>query len=274
MSCLTQTLGFVGCGTLSSAIITGLCTPTSDSTGVARRVIVSPRNATKAAALKDKFPSVVTVATCNQDVVDQSDIVFLAVRPQVVDEIVSALKFKETHVVISLVATANFKRIAPLCADVPAAQLARACPVPAVAERRGVTTVFGNGLAKEVFDNLGTAVVLTTEAHMDVMMTLGCVMGPFYELEVKTAQWLVEQGVAPATSVEYTASVYNMFAQDAMGKRHLGPAGIAALVEEQTPGGLNETNIKKLTQEGFYQAHVDVMDSTLAKLRGTKKIGD
>ena len=38
--------------------------------------------------------------------------------------------------------------------------------------------------------------------------------------------------------------------------------------------GLNETNIRDLRNKGFYKAQVEVMDSTLNKLRGTKKIAD
>ena len=46
-------------------------------------IVLSPRNSTKAAALQAKFPELITVASSNQAVVDTSDVVVLALRPQV-----------------------------------------------------------------------------------------------------------------------------------------------------------------------------------------------
>jgi pyrroline-5-carboxylate reductase len=73
-------LGFVGAGAITTAIVTGL----NASGGGADTILVSPRNANVAAALAGRFSNV-TVAADNQAVLDGSDVVMIAVRPQVAD---------------------------------------------------------------------------------------------------------------------------------------------------------------------------------------------
>lgn len=65
-----------------SAVATGLCTA-SKFEDRPSKVLLSPRNHAKSAALADKFPGLVEVAASNQAVVDRSDIVLLGVLPKV-----------------------------------------------------------------------------------------------------------------------------------------------------------------------------------------------
>ena len=74
-------LGFVGTGTITTALVTGLCTAARPP----ERILVSPRNAEKAAALAEAFPRV-AVAKDNQAVIDGSDWVFRAVLPRIARE--------------------------------------------------------------------------------------------------------------------------------------------------------------------------------------------
>jgi pyrroline-5-carboxylate reductase len=85
-------LGFVGTGAITSAIVTGL----NASDAGRDSILVSPRNAEVAAALTAKFPNV-AVAESNQAVLDGSDVVILAIRPQVTVEVLSDLKFRPDH---------------------------------------------------------------------------------------------------------------------------------------------------------------------------------
>lgn len=66
----TARIGVVGVGTIASAVIKGLCTDTKRAEG---SIILGPRNAGKVAALKDAFGATVTLASTNQEVVDQAD---------------------------------------------------------------------------------------------------------------------------------------------------------------------------------------------------------
>jgi len=102
-------LGFVGTGAMTSAIVGGL-----RSGAVERHCIrLSPRNPGIAADLASRFPAV-SIATSNQDVLDGSEIVVLAVRPQIARNVVSKLRFRPDHRVISIVSGLSLRRVSDL----------------------------------------------------------------------------------------------------------------------------------------------------------------
>jgi len=93
------TIGFIGTGTITAAMVAGLCAaPASPA-----QILVGPRSADKAADLARRFTQV-TVAADNQSVVNGSDWLVLAVPPQVAHAVVSELKFKPGQRILSLIA--------------------------------------------------------------------------------------------------------------------------------------------------------------------------
>jgi predicted dinucleotide-binding enzyme len=90
-------LGFVGTGEITSAMVTGL----SSSDAELRSIRLSPRNLEVAAHLANRFPNV-SIASSNQDVLDHCDTVMIAVRPQVAGSVLSELRFRPGHCVISV----------------------------------------------------------------------------------------------------------------------------------------------------------------------------
>ena len=71
-------LGFIGTGKIASSVITGIC----NSKISYKKIIISPRNLTITKNLKKKFKKI-TIAKTNQQIIDQSDWVFLSVTPSV-----------------------------------------------------------------------------------------------------------------------------------------------------------------------------------------------
>ncbi|HEY1094384.1 MAG TPA: NAD(P)-binding domain-containing protein, partial [Glycomyces sp.] len=70
-----ERIGFIGVGEISKAMVEGL----SDGSEEAPPISLSPRNAATAAELAERFPNAV-VRKDNQEVVDHSDIVLIALR--------------------------------------------------------------------------------------------------------------------------------------------------------------------------------------------------
>lgn len=93
-------LGFIGTGTITEAIVTGLVSREMPVPEIA----VSPRAAKTAESLA-ALSAKVTVAVDNQHVVDAADMLFLAVRPNVAEEVVRTLRFRSSQQVVSLIAT-------------------------------------------------------------------------------------------------------------------------------------------------------------------------
>src|SRR5262249_22186625 len=92
-------LGFVGTGAITESVVRGLVKAGNDLEVIA----LSPRNAGVAARLAALHHRI-RIARDNQSVVDSSDIVFLAVRPQVASDVVAGLEFHPGQRVVSFVA--------------------------------------------------------------------------------------------------------------------------------------------------------------------------
>ncbi len=84
-------IGFIGVGKISNAIVEGLCSSSIEN----MRIYLSLRNEANARRLAEKYAQVQRMES-NQQVVDQADIVFIAVRPAVAVEVLRTLVFRKS----------------------------------------------------------------------------------------------------------------------------------------------------------------------------------
>eukprot|EP00308_Calcidiscus_leptoporus_P005143 CAMPEP_0119395530 /NCGR_PEP_ID=MMETSP1334-20130426/133620_1 /TAXON_ID=127549 /ORGANISM="Calcidiscus leptoporus, Strain RCC1130" /LENGTH=263 /DNA_ID=CAMNT_0007419025 /DNA_START=127 /DNA_END=918 /DNA_ORIENTATION=- len=247
---------------MSSALVRGLCTLTVPP----KAVILSPRNAQKAQALADAFAPAVSIAPDNQAVVDGADVVFIGVLPAVAEETLRALSFSPRHTIISVVSTAPLASLREWCAPVHPSAIIRAIPLPPVAMHKGTTVLTpAHPLAVEMFDALGTAVAVGSEAEMKKMMTITTLMGQFYAQQRASQCWLERQGIDASAAARYIGAIYHTISYDAA---DAGPHTFEELVSEQTPGGLNEQVLRELSEAGAFSALTDALDGALARIEG------
>ncbi|WP_291737414.1 NAD(P)-binding domain-containing protein, partial [Leisingera sp. F5] len=116
-------LGFLGCGTIASAVVRGLA-------GKGHRITVSERSKFQSAALAGAFGDV--TAAGNQAVIDASDVIFLGMMAEAAEGILKELVFREDQQVISFMAGADLGRVADLAA--PAKAAAVMIPFPGIAQ--------------------------------------------------------------------------------------------------------------------------------------------
>ena len=257
------TYGFVGVGTMSSAMVRGICTLPAPPCGA---VVLSPRGAEKSAALKGEFPALITVAADNQEVVDKSDVIFIGVLPKHCEEVLRALKFSERHTVVSLVSTAPMSLLHEACAPAAAGNIVRAIPLPPVAKHRGATVMTPkNPAIASLFEMLGTVVPVESEALMKKMMPVSALMGQFYAQQRATQQWLQGQGIDAESAAKWTGAVFHCISYDSA---KAGAHTFNELVEEQTAGGINEQVVREFTEGGVYDALSDSLDGILARVEG------
>jgi hypothetical protein len=102
-------IGFLGCGTIASAIAKGIATQTHvPITSIA----VTKRSESKSSKLLNEFPSLVSIHDDNQGILDESDLLFLCVLPQLTNEILQGVSFDESrHNLISLVVSNRVRDI-------------------------------------------------------------------------------------------------------------------------------------------------------------------
>lgn len=265
-----QSFGFLGVGTINSAIIRGICAlPPSSPCLPKWPLFLSPRNAAKARELlAEHGPDKVAVASSNQDLLDRCEVVFLGLTPPVADAQLPGLKFRSDHAVVNLVSTLSAERLREHCGGaVGTGRIVKAVPLPGIARHAGAVPIFppeAEGVAR-FFAQLGTAVPVASEEQLRACQATTCLMGPYYEL-LRTAQaFLVREGGVDEAAAG--AFVGAMMAGVATDSKEASAATFAEKVAEQTPGGLNEGAIARLRAEGAYRSVDAALEATLDRLK-------
>lgn len=255
---MLERLGFIGTGTITEAIVEGL----AGSPDRPAEVHVSPRNAEVAARLAQRH-GFVRVATDNQHVLDRCDVVCLAVRPQIAEEVLTGLHFSARHHVLSFIATFRMDRLKALLPGV--AQVTRLAPLPMVSRRLGTTIVHPRDpVAAGLFNQLGTALESDDETAFDNLCAATALMGSFFAMLDAQEGWLRKQGVDQAISRSYLSSFY--FGLGAVAKDT--DTSFAELSREfSTLGGLNEQVTKDLFADGVFASHARALDRILQRIQ-------
>jgi pyrroline-5-carboxylate reductase len=253
-------IGFIGTGTITAAIVTGLSTEGGPRPGIR----LSPRNAARASDLATRFDNV-SVCASNQEVLDSSDTVILAVRPQVAEQVLSELRFPPGQTVISIVAGFPTRRLASL--GVPGDRVWRAIPLPSIAQRRSPTAVYPpGGPPTELFAPLGRVFEIRMEDHLNAFSTATSTMAAYFCFIGHIASWVARRGVPEQQSREYMAL---MFAGLADAGLETSQRSFEDLAEAHaTPGGLNAQVLRDMTDRGVFETLNEALDSVHRRATG------
>ncbi|HXM63882.1 MAG TPA: pyrroline-5-carboxylate reductase [Terriglobales bacterium] len=251
-------LGFVGSGAITAAIVTGL----NSAFGEKHSIRLSPRNAKIASDLATRFPGV-SVAASNQDVLDSSDVVVLAVRPQVAVSVVSQLRFRPDHHVISLISAFSLARISELVA--PATKVGRAVPLPSVANRRGPTAIYPlDRLVAELFDRLGTAIEVESENEFDAFCAATATIASYFAFADAISSWLAGRGVPGPKARDYVTRIFVGLANANVEAPERSLQSLAD--EHSTRGGINEQLLTHLVEHHVFENLSQGLDEVLRRI--------
>ena len=251
-------LGFIGVGKISSAVIEGI----SKSKLKYKKIIISPRNKLISKSLKKKYNKII-VAKTNQEVIDKSDWIFLAVTPTVGNKIIKDLRFKSNQTIISFISTIKLSELKK--AIKVKAKIVRAIPLPPISLGKGPVPICPpNKQIKDFFNKIGTTVEIRKEKSSINFWSTSGMMAPFYELLRVMTDWLVKRGVKRNNAQKYITSLFLALSEDAVIN---SKENLRYLVKEsQTPKGLNEQGIKELTKAGFYKSLEKTLNSIHKRL--------
>tara|TARA_R110000850_G_scaffold93045_1_gene196995 strand:+ start:233 stop:1006 length:774 start_codon:yes stop_codon:yes gene_type:complete len=253
-------IGFIGTGHLTEAIVHGLFRLDSarpDS------VLISPRNTERARRLSEQFEPIVDIALDNQAVVDGSEIVCLAVRPQAAEAILAPLRFSTRHTVISFMAMLPLRRVQHLV--VPAGRVVRAATLPYAAHAVGPSILFpGGGDAEALLRKIGTPVVTRDERELELLWVITAMMAPYFNLIEEITCWASEQGMSRKVAGNFTVSMIKSLTmlcddyQDAeFGK---------LVANAQTEGGINQQALELIREAGGFECFTDALEQIRIRL--------
>ncbi|KAL3759774.1 hypothetical protein ACHAWU_007518 [Discostella pseudostelligera] len=115
---------------------------------------------------------------------------------------------------------------------------------------------------------LGGCVECRNDTIMNTMMITSCMMGPLYGVMRANRDWLVKNGVTPEDASYFVGRSYLSMVQDAE-RNCQDPKRFDDLIEEQTPGGLNEQSLRNLEKQKVFESYDRTMDAILSRLQGT-----
>ena len=251
-------LGFIGTGNITSDVVTGIC----NSKISFKKIIVSPRNKNKAQKLKKKFKKVY-IAKNNQDVINQSDWVFLGLLPEIGEKILPNLNFKNNQTVVSFISTINYEKLKKIVKK--KIKIVRAIPMPPIALGKGPVAIFPkNQKVKFFFDKIGTVIEIKSEKLSKNFWATSGTMAAFYETLKILSDWLVKKGLKRIEAQKYITSLYSALAELAKvnSKKHLK----YFVAESQTPGGLNWQGVNELRKSGYYKSLERTINNILKRL--------
>jgi len=257
---LPRKIGFIGTGAITDAMVRGLLARPA----AVAHVMVSMRSADISAALAADFPQVL-VSGDNQAIVDGCDTIVLAIRPQIAEEVIRPLRFRDGQAVISVVAATSRPSLLDwIGADV---RLSQAIPLPFVARRKGVTAVYPpTPDTAALFDVLGNAVECETKAEYDLLAAASALMATYFGVMHRTTEWLAENGLPEEKGRAYLAPLFAGLAEAAT--RSPGDVDFLETSREfATKGGLNEQVFQDFDSKGGTDALRQALDRVLARIR-------
>ena len=251
-------LGFLGTGRIASSVIEGIF----NSKLKIKKIYISPRNRTIAKKLSKRFKKV-TISRNNQQLIDKSNWVFLAVTPKVGNKILKELNFKKNQKIVSFISTINLAQLKKAIGK--KVKIVRAIPLPPISIRKGPVPICPpDKQVKSFFNKLGTTVEIKNEKSSINFWATSGMMAPFYELLKVLSDWLVKKGIKRNEAQKYITSLFVALSEDSAinSKKDLK----YLVKDSQTSKGLNEQAVKQLRKAGFYRNLEKSLNSILKRL--------
>ena len=251
-------LGFIGTGKIASSVITGIC----KSNILFNKILISPRNKKIAKNLKRNFNKII-IAKDNQEIIDQSNWVFLSVTPTVGNKIIKDLKFRSNQIIISFISTITLLELKK--AIKVKAKIVKAIPLPPISLKKGPIPICPpNRKVKIFFDKIGSTIEIKDEKLSKNFWSISGMMASYYNILREMSDWLVKKGIKRKDAQKYITSLFLALSQDAVVN---SKKDLKFLVKEsQTPKGLNEQGLKKMSKNGVYKSIVNTLNSIHKRL--------
>jgi pyrroline-5-carboxylate reductase len=193
---MTLTIGIIGAGHLIRHMM-----PAMVKTG--HRFIVSERGRATSEWLAGHYGA--EIFTDTQAIVNEADIVILAVRPFDAAQVCSGLSFKPRQTVLSLCAGIGTSDLAPAIAP---ARLVMAMPVVAAQFGESPTLLFPDDEpCRHLLEPCGPVLALEREADFGPASTIACYYGWVQELIGEMTGWVSSHGVDEETARRLVAQM-------------------------------------------------------------------
>ena len=259
MSGKLPTLGFLGSGAITTAMVTGFCSRAAD---LPYPIIVSDMRQEACEKLEREFPGRVTAAKSLQACVDASNWVIIAVWPQAGKEVMESLTFRPDHKVINVMFDKTVEEISAWM-NCKVDTMLHMIPGTFLAFYPGpIVQCPPTPEAAEIFGHIGRIVSVESRYQAAVFGAVTGCFAPMFAVLDRLIDWAAGQGVPEGAATEYITNMFAAVTQEACGKDR---AGVHTMATVSTPGGINLQALDLIDKAGGFDAWVEAMKPVLAR---------
>ncbi|WP_455672304.1 pyrroline-5-carboxylate reductase [Phocaeicola sp.] len=256
-------VAIIGAGNMGGAIARGLAQgtviPASDVT------VADPFSGILE-TLKSDYPEI-NITTDNPEAIKEADIVILAVKPWLVDQVLSVIRLTPQQVLVSVAAGVSFEQLVQSVG--PELTLFRLVPNTAISQMESMTLISSRNASKEqeqlmldVFNEMGTAMMIPESQIPATTALTSCGIAYVLKYIQAAMQAGIEMGVYPKEAQKMVAqSVKGAAALILNNDTH--PS--VEIDKVTTPGGITIKGINELDHEGFTSAIIKAMKASCVK---------
>lgn len=240
-------LGFIGTGRIVTAVVKGFCSSAIKNT----TINLSPRSKSNSINLARTFPNVTRLKS-NQLVLDNSEVIFIALPAKDSKQILSNLKFNRNHTVISFIPFLIHSKLAKLVK--PAKRICRAIPLPTVESRVCPIPVYnGNSTVMKILGFIGQPVKVEDEDQLHTLWVLTGFIASFFDLLKELGSWAKLYGIEEGTANKYLVNMFHSLVYSVMKGNQINLDEIVK--KAATPGGLNEQVVEEIRNKKANKAY-------------------
>ncbi|WP_161980416.1 pyrroline-5-carboxylate reductase [Streptococcus sp. S784/96/1] len=252
-------IGFIGAGKMASSIITGLKTTEHD-------LIISGASLARSQEIAEQLN--VSFAQSHQDLIDQSDLIILGIKPQLFEAVLSPLTFKQP--VISMAAGITLDRLGqltnpelPLIRIMPNINAQLLASTTAISTNDKVTPDLLD-LTKEICNSFGTTFEIA-EKDFDTFTALAGSSPAYIALFIEAlAKAGVKNGFPKSLALNIVAQTVKATAETIL----ISPDSPHDLIDKIcSPGGTTIAGLMELERLGLTHATSSAIDKTIEKAK-------
>lgn len=254
-------IAIIGAGNMGYAIACGLVKSAVTAAG---DITVSNRSQKKLDQLKASNNQL-CVTTDNKEAIKGSDIVILAVKPWVVEEVLEELTFKRQQILISVAAGITFGQLGKYSDD--NMTMFRVIPNTAISLGASMTLIASHNATEEqekmvldLFNKFGMSILIPEEKMSAATSLTSCGIAYVLKYIQAAMQAGIELGLKPDDSAEMVAQSCKGAAELIL-QNHSHPS--VEIDKVTTPGGLTIKGINELEHNGFASAIIKAMKASI-----------
>lgn len=263
-------IGIIGAGNIGSAIVNGFANSTSIKNS---NLYISDLSQSRLQELKDRNNGINTLLS-NVELVKQTDIIILAVKPWIVENIVNEIKqhidYKK-QLIVSVAAGVDFSQLSTLFLNDKKENpvLFRMIPNTAIAINKGVLTLSNmnanseqENIVKELFSELGNVFVVE-EKHLNAFMSLSsCGIAYAFRYIRAAVEGAVEMGINADVAQKVVMQTL-VGAAELLNANSSHPE--AEIDKVTTPGGITIKGLNEMEAYGFSNSVIKGLKASLIK---------